>query len=53
MIKILKNTKFTTNEVISSTASTMDYRGDYFLNYNTGQGGLTSQFNVISFLDNT
>ena len=52
MIQILLNKNFTSDENISATASTLDYRNGYFLNHNTGRGGLTSQFNVQAFLSN-
>lgn len=51
--EILLNQRFsTTGESISATASSMDYRYGYFVNYNTGRGGLTSQFNVQAFINN-
>ena len=49
--EILLNKKFSTNENISATASSLDYRYGYFINYNTGQGSLTSQFNVQAFIN--
>ena len=52
MIQILINKEFSTNENISSTASTLDYRNGYFVNFNTGRGGLTSQLNVQAFINN-
>lgn len=52
MIRIERNSTFNTNENISSTGSTLDYRNGYFLNYEVGRGDLTSQFNVSEFLSN-
>ena len=50
--EILLNPRLsTTGESISATASSMDYRYGYFMNYNTGQGGLTSQSNVQAFIN--
>lgn len=51
--EILLNPNFSiTGETISATASSMDYRYGYFLNYNTGKGSLTSEFNVQAFINN-
>jgi len=48
---IILNPNFNSNENISSTASTLSYRNDYFVNFEIGRGDLTNQFTIIEFLN--
>ena len=51
MNQIVLNPNFTSNENISSTASTLNYRNGYFVNFEIGRGDLTNQFTITEFLN--
>lgn len=52
MIQIYRNTNFLDTENLNSTGSAIDYRNGYFVNFETGRGDITTEFNVSEFLDN-